>query len=442
MTGRQLALKRLLRIGREGAYIGLVSGAVDDASDAREERLATELTAGVTRWRRQLDFIIDHFYGGDPDGLEDVVRTVLRLGVYDLIHLKTPPHAAIHETVELAKRHGAKRAAGLVNGILRSIDRSRDDLPRPASGDDIEDLAIRASHPSWMIRRWVERYGYDAAERICDWNNRTPRFGIRINTLRISPSDFRSRLDEAGIAWSPARFIDDMVVVDSVQMLIRGGFITDGLCVVQDESAALVVRLLDPQPSDRVLDACAAPGGKAAYAAALMQGNGEIMAIDINPRRTKLIERAAERLNVDIIKTMTADATRLPATFSETFDRVLVDAPCSGLGVLAKRADLRWRITESDLLELESVQHDLIRSAAGAVKSGGTLVYSTCTIEPEENARQVEAFIEEHPDFEPIDASTLLPADVVDDEGYLVTLPHIHEMDGAFGAAFRRRGGP
>lgn len=438
MTGREIAFRRLQRIETGGAYAGLVSGTPREGDDPREERFATEITSGVTRWRRWLDFLIDQFFSGAPGTLESRVRLVLRIGIYELLFLDTPTHAAINEAVELARMLGAQRATGLVNGILRSIDRKRDNLPEPRSSDAAEVLAIRASHPSWMVRRWIDRLGVDAARRLCEWNNQTPLFGIRINTGRISPDEFRSRLDEEQITWEPARFLDDMIVVKSVQPLIRSGYVADGLCVVQDESAALVVRLLDPLPEERVLDCCAAPGGKSLYAAERMQNRGRIVSLDINRQRVKLISKAAERLGTTIIDAQTIDATKLPQAFNGAFDRVLVDAPCSGLGVLSRRADLRWRISVADLIELASLQEQLLASAAEAVKPGGILVYSTCTIEPDENAAQIERFLANHPAFSVQDVREWIPSEVVSDEGFMATLPHIHSLDGAFAARLVR----
>jgi 16S rRNA (cytosine967-C5)-methyltransferase len=439
MKARDLALGRLKRIEKDGAYAGLVSGSVDDSTDAREERFATEITAGVTRWRRRLDFLVDQFYDASRGSrLDLVVRLILRVGIYELLHLSTPSHAAINEAVELAKRSGARRASGLINGILRNVDRKRAELPTPDSGDAVEDLAIAESHPTWMVRRWVERYGLETAAELCRWNNRAPRFGVRINTLRISKDDFLAALADADIEFEQSRFLDDFVVMESVQGLIRLGFIRDGLCAIQDEAAALVVRLLDPKPGNEVLDTCAAPGGKALLASTIMQDRGRVVAIDVNEKRTRLISRAAERMGSTIIEARSEDAAILPPEYNNRFDRVLVDAPCSGLGVLSKRADLRWRIDESDLAELAVLQSRLFDSAAKTVRPGGVIVYSTCTLEPEENVEQVTRFLSEHPEFGIEDASSFLPQEVVTSNGYYASLPHIHQMDGAFGVRLVR----
>jgi 16S rRNA (cytosine967-C5)-methyltransferase len=438
MTGREIAYRRLQRIEADGAYAGLVSGEADGETDPREERFATEITSGVTRWRRWLDFLVDQFYSGAPGTLETRVRLVLRIGIYELLYLDTPSHAAINEAVELARMLGATRATGLVNGILRSVDRKRNALPKPRTADPAEALAIRTSHPTWMVRKWIKRFGIDDARKLCEWNNRTPVFGVRINTLRISPEAFRNRLDDDGIEWESTRFLDDLITVKNVQPLIRNGHVAEGLCVVQDESAGLVVRLLDPGPEEDVLDCCAAPGGKSLYAAGRMENRGRVVSLDINRQRVKLITKAAERLAVSIVDAQTVDATKLPSEFHQSFDRVLVDAPCSGLGVLSKRADLRWRISEADLVELAALQEQLLSQAASAVKPGGVLVYSTCTIEPDENVAQVERFLTSNPDFSVEDARTYLPAEVVSEAGFMSTLPHIHSMDGAFAARLVR----
>jgi 16S rRNA (cytosine967-C5)-methyltransferase len=438
LTGREIAFRRLLRIEKEGAYAGLVSGRVGHDSDAREERLAMEVTSGVTRWLRWLDFLIDDFYQGSR-ALESAVRIILRIGIYELLYLNTPPHAAINEAVELARSKGAVRATGLVNGILRSVDRKREALPIPATGDEAEDLAIRVSHPTWMIRKWWDRFGHADTLKLAAWNNSSPSYAIRINTARLSRLEFVARLGTDGIAWRPAKYVDDMIRVDTVQPLIRGGYLAEGLCVVQDESAGLVVGLLAPEQGDVILDACAAPGGKTLFAAEMVRPSGRVVALDVNARRVKLVARSAERLGLKNVDARTMDSTQLPDEYVGAFDRVLVDAPCSGLGVLAKRADLRWRITEQQLAELSILQRALLAEAARAVRPGGTLVYSTCTIEPEENVHQIHRFLEVNPAFEIVHASSFLPSDVVSDEGFLTTLPHIHGVDGAFGARLIRR---
>lgn len=438
LSTRRAALHRLERIERDQAFIGRAADA-DDLPDARTRRQVKEYVAGVTRWRRWLDFLLAAFYRGPFEEMERPLKIILRIGLYDLLFLRTPAHAAVHENVELAKQEVRRGAAGLVNGILRSIDRQRDDLPEPDTGDVAEDLAIRHSHPTWIVRRWVERFGPEATRALLVWNNRRPVYGLRVNTRRTAPEAFQAQLDAHEVAWSPSPYLDDFVRVKRLQPVLQAGWLDAGQCAVQDESAGLIVRLLDPQPGETIADTCAAPGGKTLYAAERMNGEGTIYAADVNERRLNLVCEAAEAHGVaDMIHLHAADLRDWAASpEAPQADRVLLDAPCSGLGVLSKRADLRWQRDPKDLKELATLQDALLDAAARLVRPGGLLVYSTCTIEPEENRQRVEAFLERHEDFALDPAAPYVPEAVTDGD-YLATLPHEHGIDGAFGARLRR----
>jgi 16S rRNA (cytosine967-C5)-methyltransferase len=438
---RERALQRLQRI-EEGAYVGLVDARQrrDDPEDAREERLAEEYVAGVTRQRRWLDFLIDAFYRGRADGMETALRQILRLAIYDLLFLDTPPHAAVHEAVELAKRTIRPGAGGLVNGLLRALIRKQQSLPEPATGDAAGDLAIRFSHPTWMVRRWLARFGEEETRALLQSHNERPAHALRINTRKISIEDFHRRLDELGVAWRASDYLPDFVRVSRLQAVLHAGWLQEGICAVQDEAAAMVVRLLDPQPGETVIDLCAAPGGKSVYSALLMQDQGRVLAYDVHEGRTGLIRDSASVHGLSIIEAGTSDARALSASSNlPAADRVRLDAPCSGLGVLAKRADMRWNRSLEQLGELTSLQDELLDAAADVVPAGGLLVYSTCTTEPEENQQRVEAFLARRPEFEVESASGRVPGAVVTPDGFLATLPHVHGTDGAFGARLRRR---
>lgn len=440
-TARRRAVEQLNRIDLDGAFVGLVRE--EDRSgdlDPRAERQATEYVAGVTRWRRYLDFIIGHFYKGEFEKMEPVLKQILRVGLYDVLMLETPPHAALNEAVELAKGMVRAGAGGLVNGILRSVVRQKDTLPTPHTRDSADDLALRHSHPTWIVRRWLSRFGPDQTAGLLRWNNTRPLYGLRPNMLKIGPADFTKLLDEEGVTWEASAYLDDFVRVQRLQTVVRAGWMAQGLCAVQDESGGLVVRLLDPQPGETLVDACAAPGGKALYAAARMRNQGRLVALDVHPGRLHLAETAAAAHGITILHTNATDLRdfarrddRPPA------DRVLLDVPCSGLGVLAKRADLRWHRTAQKIEDLTALQDQLLDAAARLVRPGGLLVYSTCTIEPEENEQRVEAFLARHTAFALEPADGFVPEAVVTPDGYLATLPHRHHIDGAFGARLRRR---
>ena len=438
-SARAVAVQHLLRIEEEGAYVGLVGGDVDEAHDAREERQATEYVAGVTRWRRWLDFVLARFYRGDFATIEPVLRQILRIGAYDVLFLYTPDHAAVNEAVALAKRMVRPGAGGLVNAILRALLRNRQQLPEPSTGDLADDLAIRHSHPTWMVRRWLSRYGPEQAAALLRWNNTPPHHALRVNTLRTTPEAVRAQLAELGVEAVPLR-LPYVLRVERLQPVLRSGLLASGTVAVQDESAALVVRLLDPQPGETVLDACAAPGGKTLHAAQLMQNQGRLRALDLHENRLSPLRRAAEAHGATIVDACAGDLRTFSA--DRLADRVLVDAPCSGLGVLSKRADLRWRRGEASIPELAALQGELLAAAARHVRPGGLLVYSTCTIEPEENERVVERFLAAHPAFAREPAPPAIPADLVTPEGYYATFPPRDGMDGAFGARLRFQGYP
>lgn len=436
-SARTLALDRLLRVETEGAYVGLLD--VGEAEDAREQRQASEYVAGVTRQRRWLDFLLAHFYRGELDRMEPALRQILRIGLYDVLFLHTPPHAAVHEAVELAKRHVRPKAGGLVNGVLRAVLRGLADLPEPDTGDPVRDLAIRTSHPTWIARRWLARYGEADTRALLDLANARPTYALRVNTLRTSPEAFRAMLDDLDVDWEPSGILDDFVRVGQLQPVLRAGMLDAGLCAVQDEAAALVVRVLDPQPGETVLDVAAAPGGKALYAAIRMHDEGRVLAFDAHPARAELVRDSAAVHRLTSVEVDVADLRELARRPDRPMgDRMLLDAPCSGLGVLAKRADLRWRRTPEEIADLVDLQDELLDAAAVLVRPGGLLVYSTCTIEPEENAERVAAFLARHPDFAPERTDGLVPADFVTEEGYFAALPHVHGTDGAFAARLRR----
>ena len=479
----------------EGAYAGLVSGpagdpagAVDATSaeedppaggvggsdgpgatrrelDARERRFVTELVMGVTRWRRRLDFQIAAV-NKTRRALDPEVQEIMRLGVFELLILQKPPHVA-SAYVDLARAASGEGAAKLVNGMLRSIARHRDagTLPKlrapSAEGGQgnvaevADTLGVQFSHPSWMVERWLARFGLEECVQLLMRNNQRPAYALRANPQRgFDVHRLRTELREAAAGEavleleSSEIFPDEFVRVKrGLQQAYRSGLLQDGKAVVQDESAGLVVALLDPGPGDRILDGCAAPGGKTFFAASRLQGRGSVLALDVSPRRLLALENQAERLGLgDLVSTRAVDFREFGAGFEEEqehvapFDKVLVDAPCSGLGVLSKRADLRWRRTPGEIRELRSLQDELLAGAAPLVRAGGFLVYSTCSIEPDENEERIERFLAARPgEFELVPASTKLDASVLSPDGrFLATLPHRHGTDGAFGALLKR----
>ena len=432
---RRLALRHLERVARDDAFVGKLSA--DDA-DARTRRQARELVAGGTRQRRWLDFVLADAYNGDYDAMEARLRHILRLGFYELEFQSTPPRAVVHEYVELAKQTLRQGAANLVNGVLRALDR-RDALPQPDTGDRAEDLAVRHSHPTWLVRRWLDRFGPEETVELLEWNNRRPAHHVRANPLRTTRAEVERWLDEREIVYTRSPHLDTSLRLKRLQPLLQGGLLDEGHVAVQDESAGLVVRIVDAQPGETVIDGCAAPGGKTLGMAAAMEGRGRIYAVDSHEGRLARVRDSAEAHGVaDLVETDAADLRAVAdRPDPPQADRVLLDVPCSGLGVLGKRADLRWQRDPSDLEDLAALQDELLDAAARLVRPGGLLVYSTCTIAPEENEQRVDRFLARHVDFTVESAEGLAPKEMISPSGFLATRPHRHRMDGAFAARLR-----
>ena len=423
---RQLAYRALTRIDQTEAYVDQV----DIGGTPRQRRQARDVVAGVTRQQRWLWFLITQLYNGNPNDLEPPVTRILKMGLYELLFQSTPARAAVHQYVELAKDVVGMRVSGLVNGILRTADRQHNDLPRPDTGDAERDLAIRTSMPTWLVRRWGDARGFAETEALLHRLNERPTYALHL--LDAAPAD----LDALGVSWTPSPYVNGMVRVEALQPIVQAGWLDDGRAIVQGEGAALVVDLLDAEPGATVLDLCAAPGTKTRLIAHRMDEQGRVWANDHSAHRLQALQEVPSRL--DIIETHTADARTLsPDDAPESPTHVLLDVPCTGTGVLGRRADLRWRRTPSDVPELVALQDELLEAAARLVPAEGILVYSTCSLLPEENEERVHAFLDRHDDFE-LRVPTHLPSDV-QHNGFLQTDPVAHGTDGAFGARLRRR---
>ncbi len=431
-SARVLAVQRLLRVEHEGAHAARLT---DGAVSADVSRQAVGLVAGVTRMKRWLDFVLSRYCRGRLADLDPELLQVLRIGAYDLLVRETAPHAAVNQAVEAAKTLLHKGAGGLANGVLRAVDRARraGTLPAPDTGDLADDLAVEFSHPTWAVRRWLERWGEADTRAFLAATNQGGRYTLRCTAGAPGVPDLVRQLAELGVHAEPARWADDFVAVDRLQPVLRGGLVERGVCAVQDQAAGLVVRVLDPQPGEAVLDGAAAPGGKAIGAALAMGNRGRVVALDVSDAKARLVRQSAERQGAEIVEAVVGDLTGWDGG---AFDRVLLDAPCSGSGVLAKRADLRWRRSPQALAELVELQDRMLDAAARHVRPGGLLVYSTCSVEPEENEDRVQAFLTRNPSFALEPAQPFIPEELGDGP-YYRALPHRHNTDGAFAARLR-----
>lgn len=415
--------------------------------DPRDRALATEIVAGTLRWQRALDAAIAGAAARPLDSIDEGVLLILRLSLYQLLHLdRVPASAVVDDAVSLTRSAaGQARATGFVNGVLRTLSRSRRQLgrpPRPSAGAPrqalIDYLGITQSHPDWLVTRWLDRYGFEHAAAWTEFNNVTPPLTLRANRLVVARDDLRRELlDESELDTAPGRFAPDALVVTSGRLPEARGRFT-----IQDEASQLVPLLLGARAGERVLDLCASPGGKATAVAAEMNGNGLIVACDARAKRMRLLAAAVRDSRAPNIRLVQVGG-RDEVPFAQVFDRVIVDAPCSGLGTVRRDPDIRWRRHEADLPGFAEYQRTLLARAARAVAPGGRLVYATCSSEPEENDAVVDAFVAAHPDFEllnarEIDAPRLGP--VTDARGMLRTLPFAHGLEAFFAAALVRRG--
>ncbi|MGQ9630675.1 MAG: 16S rRNA (cytosine(967)-C(5))-methyltransferase RsmB [bacterium] len=393
---RELALDILNRMD-EGSYIdSLLDSALSSSGLPGDERSrATKLVFGVVRWRDLIDYEIDRFARGRVD---PIARNILRMAVFQLLFVpEVPPYVVVNESVELAKRR-YRRAAGYINGVLRSVERNKGDLGLPnIEADPVSHIAIGYSHPRWMVERWVKRWGVDETLAICSANNRVPPLCLRANTLKISRGDLMGILRGKGVSCRESvRAPEGIIVLGNLNPGEDEAF-RRGLYYVQDEASIIVSHVLDPKPGETILDLCSAPGGKATHIAALMGDRGRVIAVDRNASRVALIEENCRRLGVSIVETAVADGRE----FRMTADRVLVDAPCSALGILRRKADAKWHRSESDILGLSQIQFELLENAGHCLRAGGILVYSVCTLEEEENEDVVRRFLDQNPAFAP-----------------------------------------
>jgi 16S rRNA (cytosine967-C5)-methyltransferase len=432
---RGIAVKVLNRVERTDSYLDKVLDIElksQDLSDP-DKGLLTELAHGVLRWQNRLDWVLNGFSHGNFSKSEINVKNTLRVALYQILFLdRIPPAAAVNEGVEFIKRIRGEKPAGLVNAVLRNIIRNREGIRYPLEEEDpVQYLAVFYSHPHWMVRRWVARFGVEEAKKLLIAENERPALSLRINKLKVEPGYFLRLLDQQGIEYTGSSHIDYFVKVKSLARIGEMDLFRNGMFTIQDESAALPCLLLSPQPKDRVLDLCAAPGGKTTNIAEMMKNEGEVVAIDKYEAKLHLVRASCERLGLRNVKLRAADAITVQ---DEEADRILLDAPCSGLGVLSKKPDIKWKRDAGDIAKLALIQGEMLENAARLLRPAGVLVYSTCTTEPEENQEVVRGFLARHPEFHLESAEKFVSKDLVTTEGYVETFPQRHAMDGSFAA--------
>lgn len=442
---RETAVRILYEVHENGAYanVALARALRQAELSEQDRRFVTELVYGAVKAGGTLDWILRRYVSRPVRKIQPLVREILRLGLYQIFYLdKVPASAACNTSVDLAKGMGMKGLSGFVNAVLRTAVREPEKAAFPTGkGHATENLALRSQHPEWLVRHWVRTFGFEAAEKLCRFDNEQPVLSVRTNTLCTDRQSLLRELERAGAEAEPSQWAPEGVIVHRHGALDSLAPLQEGHCQVQDESSMLVAHVVGPQPGEFIIDCCAAPGGKTTHMAALMHDEGRILAGDIYEHKLQRIEENAERLGIHIIETEQIDAREIGEQYEAMADRVLVDAPCSGLGVLRRKPDARWRKTAEEVKALPALQLAILESAARAVKPGGVLVYSTCTIELAENQGVVSRFLEQHREFELTTTGRYLPLPTKHAESRMVQLlPHIDGTDGFFICRMNKKG--
>ncbi|QDR80674.1 16S rRNA (cytosine(967)-C(5))-methyltransferase RsmB [Sporomusa termitida] len=443
---REIALKVINDIETNGAYANIAlnreinrqlsQGQLSD----QDRRFITELVYGTVKAGATLDWMLSSYLSRPLTKVAPVIRNILRLGMYQLFFLeKVPASAACNQAVELTKKYGHAGTVKFVNGVLRNAARSPEKIVYPdPDKQPVQYLALKYFHPEWLITRWVARLGAAACQELCQLNNTTPPLSIRTNTVKTSRPELLQRLTDEGVTCELSDWAPEGIICYGHPGLNTLASLRAGLFQVQDESSMVVAHILDPQPGEFIIDACGAPGGKTTHIAALMNNTGKVLSTDIYEHKLALTRENASRLGLTNIETRALDAVNLDSMYPLKADRVLVDAPCSGLGVLRRKPDSRWRKTEDILQDLPRLQSAILASAARCVKPGGVLVYSTCTTEPEENQDIVQAFLQVQPQFSLETTGQYLPGKKRP-ATMLQLWPHTDGVDGFFIARMRRQ---
>lgn len=422
---RALALEALERIERGRAYSHVLLNHMinrENMMDERDVRLLTEIVYGTVQYKRLLDFYLEPFVRKGLDRLDVWVKQLLRMSAYQIVFLdRIPPHAVVNEAVKLAKKRSHAGIQGFVNGVLRNL------LRHPLRSleeiaDPVERLGVQTSHPSWLVKRWVSQYGFALTEQICQANNERPPFTIRINRLKTDRETLKNQLRRAGYQAEETSVSPYGLTIANPGGITKSSFYQQGLFTIQSESSMLVSSLLNPAPGMKVLDACAAPGGKTAHLAELMDNRGQIIANDIHQHKLPLIQSLANRLGITIISPHHGDAAQLSVDLWGQFDRILLDAPCSGFGVLKHKPDLKWSKTLDDVNKLAELQAKLLQAVSSLLKKGGEMVYSTCTLDKKENEEQIEKFLSDHPQFKLVEVKRIFPQEFNSDGFFMAKL--------------------
>lgn len=442
---REIAAEALMQIMTEGAYNHMALRRLlkqNGVMSAQERAFVTEVVNGTLRNLYWIDYHINAVSKTKTEKMKPWILSVLRSAVYQILFLDVPDRAACDEAVKLAGVRGYRALSGFVNGVLRAVVREKQNITLPQE-NTAEYLSILYSHPLWLVKMWIAYYGYTQTALLCEANNAAPDVTIRVNTQQIQAKDLMQKLENAGVFVTKGNLWENALHLRHTADMRKMEFFTEGYFHVQDESSQTAAEIVAPQKGEKILDLCAAPGGKSFTMAELMEDTGEIVSCDIYTHKVAQIQEGAARLGLTCIQAKERDACQAIEAEFAYYDKVLADVPCSGLGLLRKKPDIRLKKDGSEIDALLPIQRDILAQAANYVKPGGVLVYSTCTLCRKENEKNVEWFLQQHTDFTMDDFSTLVPPDLQEQAktGMLTLFPHQHQTDGFFIARLRKRGG-
>lgn len=436
---RGLSVKILNRVDRTDAYLDkLLEIEIKNSElSGKDKALLFEIVHGVIRWLGRIDWVLNGFYKGQFSKCIPNVKNSMRVALYQILFLdKVPDHAAVNESVEFVKKLQGEKSANLTNAVLRNIIRNRKAIRYPNRAEDPTSyLAAYYSHPTWMVKRWIARFGEEDTERLLIANNKKPIHTLRINKIKTNSGELKSLLKSVDLKYSEGKYNKEYLQLNTLTNITSWEYFQKGYFAIQDESTGFSCKALNPKPGMKILDLCAAPGGKTAFIADLMENKGEIVAIDKFESRLELSKKNIERLGIDNVRYIAKDALEMK---ENGFDAVLADVPCSGLGTLTKKPDIKWKKDFSDIRKLSKIQFALLKKACELVKVGGEVIYSTCTIEPEENIEIVQELLKTNSNFELVNLKDQFDAEIIDENGCIQTIPSKHKIDGAFVAKLRR----
>ncbi|MBM7615848.1 16S rRNA (cytosine(967)-C(5))-methyltransferase RsmB [Alkaliphilus hydrothermalis] len=444
MNAREGALRVLYDVEVNKAYSNLALNKELDGKEYSQldKGFMTELVYGVLENAIYIDHVIQQFSSIKLKKINANTLNLLRLGIYQIQFLdKIPPSAAVNESVNLAKIY-SKKSSGFVNAILRNVIRNKDNIKMPdVKKEPVKYLSITYSHPEWMVQQFLKHFSMEFTEELLKANNTTPELNVRVNTLKISIEDCIKALEKEGLKVTQNPHIAEALTIKGVHNLVEMELLRKGYIYIQDFGSMLIARIVEPKEGDFVIDVCSAPGGKATHMAQLMKNEGKVLARDIHPHKLKLIKRNAKRLETSIVETQNFNGKDIDGNLLGMADKVLVDAPCSGLGIIRRKPEIKYNKTPDDINEITEIQLEILRNASKYVKPKGFIVYSTCTIEPSENQGVVEKFLKDNTNFQLVNIGEeykdIIPGET---QGEMIQLyPNVHGTDGFFIAKLQRK---